>query len=179
MRLLDITASRGLDHQTSTGRPGPSLSVGQHLPEGGLSWLLSEQARHFDLGHVLNCAIADAIAPAEIGSVDLQHAGIWECNLGDNSLVWSGGVYDLFGLERRHLITRNVALSHYSEDSRAKLERLRAHAIRYGLGFTLDVEIRAGAVGEVRQVRIIGAPVYEEGVAVSLHGLKLLTSPQR
>jgi hypothetical protein len=140
----------------------------------GLRWPLSEQPRHFELGHVLNCAIADVIDPQQIGGLGTHHAGLWECNLADSSLVWSGGVYDLFGLERRGRITRDDALAHYSEDSRAKLERLRAHAIRQGFGFTIDVEIRSAAVGQLRRVRIIGAPVYDGAVPVRLHGLKLI-----
>lgn len=143
----------------------------------GFSWLVSEQPRRFDLGHVLNCAIADAIDPPRIGHVDVQHAGMWECDLADNSLVWSGGVFDLFGLERGCPITREGALSHFTEDSRAKLERLRGHAIRHGLGFTLDVEIRTAGVGEARHMRIVAAPVVEDRMVVRLHGLKLLTPP--
>ena len=140
----------------------------------GLSWPLSEQRGHFELGHVLNCAVADAIDPQQIGGLDTYHAGLWECNLDDSSLIWSGGVYDLFGLERRQRITRYEALAHYSEDSRAKLERLRAHAIRHGVGFTIDVDIRSAAVGQLRRVRIIGAPVYFRTVPIRLHGLKLM-----
>jgi hypothetical protein len=126
------------------------------------------------LGHVLNCAATHAVDPAQIGAVGLQHAGLWECELATNSLIWSGGVYDIFGLERGRLVTRDEALGHYSEDSRAKLERLRAHAISTKLGFTIDVEIRAAAVGGVRHLRVIGAPVCEDDVPVRLHGLKLI-----
>ena len=149
------------------------LAAGRR-PAVGQSWPLSEQSRHFDLGHVLNCAIADAIVPDGTGLVASQHAGLWECNLANENLVWSSGVYDLFGLERRSLVTREQALAHYSEDSRAKLERLRSYAIRCGVGFTLDADVRSAAVGELRRVRIIAAPVYDDHVAVRLHGLKLL-----
>lgn len=140
----------------------------------GLSWPLFEHGRRFELGHILNSAVADAIEPPQVGGIGLHHAGLWECDLADNSLVWSGGVYDLFGLERRMPITRQQALAHYSEDSRAKLERLRGHAIRNEVGFTIDVEIRAAAVGRTRHVRIIGAPVYDNGKPVRVHGLKLI-----
>jgi hypothetical protein len=92
---------------------------------------------------------------------------LWECNLRDDSLVWSGGVCDLFGLERGRSISRNDALSFYSEDSRAKLERLRGYAIRKALGFTLDVEIRDAAVGQRRRMRIIAAPVLEADVTAA------------
>ena len=139
-----------------------------------LSWPLSEQGQHFDLGHVLNSAVSDSIEPPYVGALAIQHAGLWECNLVDDSLIWSGGTYDLFGLERGIAISRDDALAHFSEDSRAKLQRLRGHSIRNHCGFTLDVEIRAAAVGQLRRVRIIGAPIYQGELAVRVHGLKLI-----
>lgn len=138
------------------------------------SWPLWEQPRHFDLGLILNSAVADAIAPEDVGALGLQHAGVWECELEDERLTWSGGVYDIFGLPRGSSISRREALALYCEDSRAKLERLRAHAIRHKRGFTLDIEIHAAAVGELRRVRLIAAPVCEADKVVRIHGLKLI-----
>ena len=112
--------------------------------------------------------------PQRIGAIGAYHAGLWECSLADNSLIWSGGVYDLFGLERGAPITRQDALAHYTEDSRVKLERLRAYAIRHELGFTIDVDIHAGAVGQRRCIRVIAAPDYDGGVPVCLRGFKLI-----
>jgi PAS domain-containing protein len=137
------------------------------------SWPLWEQPRHFDLGLVLNSAVTDIIRPAEVGALNLHHAGCWECDLTDNSLTWSGGVYDIFGLPRGSTISREQSVSYYGEESRAKMERLRAYSIKHGRGFTLDVEIRA-AVGETRWVRLIAAPVWAGGRATRLHGLKLI-----
>lgn len=137
------------------------------------SWPLLEQSRHFELGTVLNSAITDAIAPRQIGELGVHHAGCWECDLRDNSLTWSGGIYDIFGLPRGVPIRREESVTFYSEESRAKMEQLRAYAIRHKRGFTLDVEIRP-AVGESRWVRLIGAPVNAEGPPTHLHGLKLI-----
>ncbi len=138
------------------------------------SWPLWEQGRNFDLGHVLNCAVTDAIEPQAVGGIGLHHAGLWECDLSNDELIWSGGVYDIFGLERRSAITRAEAISFYHDDSRAKLERLRSHAIRHTCGFTLDVQIYAAAVRECRMLRVIAAPVFGTDGVVKLHGLKLL-----
>lgn len=137
------------------------------------SWPLWEQPRQFDLGCILNCAVTDAIEPAVRGNLGLHHAGLWECDLSDNSLVWSGGVYDLFGFPRGAAVTREESLACYREHSRSLLERLRAYAIRHRRGFTVDVEIEPAA-GERRSVRLIGAPVCEGGQVVRLHGLKML-----
>lgn len=137
------------------------------------SWPLWEQPRHFDLGCILNCAVTDAIEPTALGALGLHHAGLWECDLSNNSLVWSGGVYDLFGFPRGLVVSRAETLSCYREHSRAALERLRAHAIRHKRGFTLDVQIDS-AVGECRSMRLIAAPVCQGEKVVRLHGLKML-----
>lgn len=135
------------------------------------SWPIWEQSRHFDLGCVLNCAVIDAVSPASVGGLGVQHAGCWECDLSDNSLTWSAGVFDLFGLPRDATVSRGEAVRFYCEDSRAKMERLRAYAIKHRRGFTLDVEIRTAS--EKRWMRLIAAPVCSEDRPVALHGLKL------
>lgn len=144
------------------------------LPLAGRTWPVCDVGAHFDLGHILNCAVADAIEPSQIGALGPHHAGLWECDLVTGKLIWSGGVYDMFGLERGIPLSRDLALAHYMDDSRLRLERLRSHAIRQGHGFTLDVEIRAAVVGHARWIRIIGVPVREGDVAVRLHGVKLV-----
>ena len=92
--------------------------------------------------------------------------------MSDNSLIWSGGVYDLFGLPRGGRISRDFAVASYCEESRAKMERLRAYAIEHRRGFTVDVEIRPPARPN-RWIRLVAAPVCAGGRAVRLHGLKL------
>jgi len=147
-------------------------------PSSGLgkdqTWPLWEQPRRFELGHILNCAVSDALRPTAVGALGIHHAGLWECDLNDNSLIWSGGSFDIFGLARDLSVTRELILAHYAEHSRAALEALRTDAISRRRGFTLDIEIRAAAVGEQRWVRIIGAPVCDGEQVVRLHGLKLI-----
>ena len=137
------------------------------------SWPLLEKDRHFELGQLLSCAVTDAITPLAVGELGVSHAGCWECDLTDQSLFWSGGVYDIFGLPRGAMVARDEAVGFYAEHSRAAMERLRSYAIRHRRGFTLDVDIRP-AVGEGRRMRLIGMPVCEGGRAVRLHGLKLI-----
>lgn len=136
------------------------------------TWPLFERPRQFELGHLLNSAIIDILEPEQIGALNLHHAGCWECDLSDNSLTWSGGVYDIFGFRRDTKVTREQSVVHYGADSRAKMEHLRAYSIRHRRGFTVDVEIRA-AVGETRWMRLIGAPICEGDRVVRLHGVKL------
>jgi PAS domain-containing protein len=136
------------------------------------SWPLFEQSRRFELGAILDSAAIDAIAPGTVGWIGIQHAGLWECDLADDSLIWSGGVYDIFGLPRGVEVSRAAAVSLYDENSRALMERLRAHAIKHRRGFTLDAEIKP-AVGGNRWMRLIAAPVCVDDQPVRLHGLKL------
>lgn len=140
----------------------------------GALWPLCDQHYHFDLGHILNCAVTDAIEPHLTGALSTHHAGLWECDFASGALIWSGGVYDLFGLERASAITREQALTHYCASSLARLERLRAYAIEHRQGFTLDADIRAASVGERRRIRIVAAPVIEDDRVSGLHGVKLL-----
>lgn len=136
------------------------------------SWPLWEAPRKFDLGSILNSAITDALEPSKIGELGAYHAGLWECDLADNSLVWSGGVYDIFGLPRGIPITRHEAVSLYCEDSRAAMERLRSHAIKHRRGFTIDVQIRVWGSLD-RWMRLIATPLCEGGRVTRLQGLKL------
>lgn len=137
------------------------------------SWPLFEQSRHFELGLVLSSAVTDAIEPGEVGALGIHHVGCWECDLSDNSLIWSGGVNDIFGLPRSARVTRDEALSLYSEQSRAAMERLRAYGIRHKRGFTIDIELRP-VIGGSQWARLIAAPICEDDQVVRLHGLKLV-----
>lgn len=137
------------------------------------SWPLTERSRHFDLGMILNCAVIDAVEPSHAGDLAVHHAACWECDLADNSLTWSGGVYDIFGLPRGCVVSRDDAVALYCEESRAIMERLRADAIRQRRGFTLDAEIRP-VTGGRRWIRLIAAPECERGRTMRLHGLKLI-----
>lgn len=164
------------------GRPGGGQAVwcGAGRPETRAAethiqrtWPLREKARHFELGALLSCAAIDAVVPAEPGLLGVSHAGCWECDLADDSLFWSGGVYDIFGLPRGVTCARSDALAFYAEHSRASMERLRGYAIRHRRGFTLDAEILP-ATGGRRWMRLIAMPIGEGDRPVRLQGLKLI-----
>ena len=138
------------------------------------SWPLWDQGSHFEYGRILDSAVTDALLPAAVGALGVRHSGLWEYDLVGGRLTWSGGVYDIFGLERGSEISREQVLRHYREDSRIRLEHLRAYALRHRRGFTLDVDVRAAAVGEERRMRIVAAPVCTGGAPVRLHGLKFV-----
>lgn len=139
------------------------------------SWPLFELEERFDLGRLVGCTLAGVTASALPSLIDRELArvgiGLWECDLSDSSLSWSTGVYDIFGLPRDARVRRDEAVGLYAEESRARMERLRAHAIRHRRGFTLEAEIRP-ASGPARWMRLIAAPVCEGDRVVAIRGLK-------
>lgn len=97
--------------------------------------------------------------------------GAWSCNLADNKLSWTLGIYNIFGLPIDTVPDRQLAVAMYADDSREEMERLRAHAIDRGGIFTLDAQIKR-ADGEIRWMRISGEMVRRAGGSPILHGLK-------
>jgi len=133
------------------------------------SWPLVDLGQRFDLGHVIEDEPAANTAPVPAGGA--RHAGYWACELADNRLHWSPAVYDLFGLPADLPLARATTVALYGEGSRAAMERLRTHAIRHRRGFTIDIDIRPHGA-RPRWVRLVAAPVCEDGRVVRLHGYK-------
>jgi PAS domain S-box-containing protein len=96
----------------------------------------------------------------------------WECDLGDDSLSWSDGVYDLFGIERGTTVTREAIVAMYSAESREELRRLRATAIAECGSFTFEAKIRRPD-GQLRWIRVTADVEAEKGVARYLYGTKI------
>ncbi|HEX7850200.1 MAG TPA: hypothetical protein VF485_10765 [Sphingomonas sp.] len=135
------------------------------------SWPLFEQHQRLDLGCLLDEPSDALVAPGRPGLLEARGIGLWECNLEDNALSWTPGVFDLFGLPRGVTIQRDEITALYAEPSRAAMERLRAHAIKHRRGFTLDAEILP-VNGPPRWMRLIAAPVCVGRQVVRLHGIK-------
>lgn len=145
------------------------------------SWPLDERARYFALGQVHGASGLDRIAEAwGLARPLTGHAlGRWECDLADgNRLCWSDAVYDIFGIARGAAVERDEVAALYCEESRAAMERLRAHAIRHRRGFTIDVEIQP-VVGKRRWMRLIAAPMCDGEQVVRLEGLKFRLADAR
>jgi PAS domain-containing protein len=134
------------------------------------SWPLFERDRQFELGSIVE-GECDRLVAALSSVRPIAGIGRWECDLTDNRLSWSAAVYDLFGLPQGIPPLREAVLPLYAEESRALMERLRAYAIRHRRGFTLDAEIRPADGGQ-RWMRLVAAPIVEDGRVVRIHGLK-------
>jgi len=127
--------------------------------------------------HLAPVMLDSALARSDVALAE-RGLGLWHCDLADNTLKWTAGVYDLFGLERDSAVTRDQTVSLYAPDSREAMERLRAYAIRHKRGFTLDVDIhQADGMGQCA-MRLIAAPLLNaEQDVIGLHGVKQLLPP--
>jgi len=96
----------------------------------------------------------------------------WQCDLRDDSLTWSDGVYDLFGLPRGSALEREAIVAMYLPESQAELARLRSAAIVACGSFTFEAQIRR-VDGQIRWMRITADVVSENGVARYLYGTKI------
>lgn len=96
----------------------------------------------------------------------------WQCDLRDDSLTWSDGVYDLFGLPRGDTLERDAIVAMYLPESQVELARLRSAAIAACGSFTFEAQIRR-ADGAIRWMRITADVVTEHGVARYLYGTKI------
>lgn len=104
-------------------------------------------------------------------------SGLWECDLVTEELVWSDGIYDLFGLPRGSAVNRAATLAQYSPESRIAMECHRVAAIRDKTGFAMEAQIRVG--GGVRWIRIVAQVECVEGAAVRLFGAKYDVTAER
>ena len=136
-------------------------------------FFFQEPAGHFALGHVLTPAALEGEFEQDLGGDDV---GRWQCDIANNdALTWSEKVYEIFGLSHGSPIAREEAVARYREHSRGVMERLRAYAINHKFGFILDAEI-SPRDGETTWIRVLAAPIVEEGKVVGLHGLKRVLS---
>lgn len=134
------------------------------------SWPLFESAERLDVRTLRRFALGEEL-PAMDAALAARGIGMWDCDLANNSLRWTQGVYDLFGLPSDMFLDRALTVSLYREESRAIMEQLRGHAIRHRRGFTIDARIRQPG-GEERWMRLSAMPVVEGRKVVRLCGLK-------
>jgi len=126
-------------------------------------------SHHNPLAHTIRCRLTeragmDATAPIAL-------AAAWRCDLADDSLTWSAGVFDLFGIEPGNKVDRQDAVAMYCEESRELLEQLRAEAIATCGSFTFEARIRR-LDGQMRWMRVTADVAKKDGRAAHLYGMK-------
>lgn len=97
--------------------------------------------------------------------------GAWSCDLDEDTLQWTRGVYHLFGLSQSEPLDRRDAVSLYEEESREQMERLRAGTIAQGNPFAMEAQILR-TDGERRWMRLSANVVRIDGRARRLYGIK-------
>lgn len=127
--------------------------------------------RAFDVGSAVSND--DDPNPWELYShaASLVAMGAWSCDLEGERLIWTGGVFDIFGLSREQTLDRQAIVEVYGEQSRELLERRRSHAIETCTGFSLDANIFRPD-GTERWIRITAATLKSHGRAKTLYGMK-------
>jgi diguanylate cyclase (GGDEF)-like protein/PAS domain S-box-containing protein len=108
----------------------------------------------------------------------LALAGAFECDLRDQSLRWTDGVFAIFGLSRDVPLDRQETVALYDEESRDLLDRLRRDAIMTRGNFRLDARI-IRPDGTARWLRIHAAVRSSNGRATHLYGMKQDISDDR
>ena len=86
-------------------------------------------------------------------ALNLARIGAWACELETERLIWTPGVYDIFGYPMGNPLRRASIVDLYLDESRRNMELARAEVIRSGRPVTLDTEIRTWR-GERRWMRL-------------------------
>lgn len=105
------------------------------------------------------------------GEAPLALAAAWRCDLADDSLTWTAGVFDLFGIPQGARIDRREIVGMYAEESRELLHRLRTEAIATCGSFTFEARIHR-LDGEMRWMRVTADVAVKDGRATHLYGMK-------
>lgn len=138
-------------------------------------WPLHERQRIFELGSIIEPSTGGLAELAARQALGQRSAGWWECDLSDDRLTWTAGVYRIFGFPDGARVPRCDAIACYMEESRAKMERLRSYAVTARAAFVLDARIAPADGLPARWMRLIGTPVVDaDGRITHLQGLKFL-----
>ncbi|MBU1307449.1 MAG: diguanylate cyclase [Alphaproteobacteria bacterium] len=168
--LADGTASPALTLHLCDGRPRSAamahrlealaIEVTSRATIGLLSRQLAEQRAELQAQH-------DRFEKAS----ETARIGIWECDLSDESLKWTAGVYDIFEMPRGIAIDRQTTLAHYTDASRMAMAEARAEAIAQCSNFCVETEIIT-TTGKRRWMRLTGTVEARDGQAVRIFGMK-------
>jgi PAS domain S-box-containing protein len=103
----------------------------------------------------------------EMGRV--ARVGGWEFDVRTGAGRWTEEVARIHEVDPDAATTRELGISFYRGESRARIEAALERAVREGEPYDLELELTT-ARGAVRWVRTLGQPVWEEGRVVKLRG---------
>ena len=99
----------------------------------------------------------------------LANIGGWEYDLTNQSIHWSDQVYEIHEVMLGTTIELASALNFYEPESRAMVAQKLRHTIETGDPFEFECCITT-ALGNIRNVRSIGEPEYENGHLIRIFG---------
>lgn len=123
---------------------------------------------HNPTAHHIRCRLTQRPTDAD---APLALAASWNCDLSDDSLSWTAGVFDLFGLPQGSKVDRRDVVDMYADESRELLERLRSEAIATCGSFTFEARIHR-LDGQMRWMRVTADVEARGGKAARLYGMK-------
>ncbi len=104
----------------------------------------------------------------EVG--DVSGTGGWQFDICEKKLAWTRQVYRIYGLPFDADVTPELALSHYTHDSRKQIETSFARAIEHGESYRLELPF-LDAAGNHKWVRTTGIPKKDQdGKVIQLYG---------
>ncbi|TKC62121.1 response regulator [Pedobacter hiemivivus] len=146
-----------------------------NLPSGKKKWIqgLGEISRSSKT--TIDCFFKDITAEKHIFDMftetsKLTKTGSWELDLLTNHLFWSDEVYVIHEVEPKIVPELDHALSFYSAEGREMIINLIGNAVKSGESWDVEVSF-VTARGNDRWVRTSGKVVFENGIAVKLHGI--------
>jgi len=104
---------------------------------------------------------------AEMSSI--AHIGAWEFDFVTGEGTWTDEVAHIHGLDPDHPTNLQLGLSFFEGEQRERIEAAIEAVVSQGQAYDLELELHA-ADGQVKWVRNIGRPVYEDGRMVKVRG---------
>lgn len=168
LAILPIGTGDAVHLLTLADRKPRSVDIANRLAMIALESLISPA-----IANAGNASVSRLQSHIEIMDQALASAtlGVWQCHLAGNTLTWSAGVYDIFGLARGSPLRRDRTIEQYTDSSRAEMEEARALAIEAGTEFQLDAQI-IRTDGQQRWMRLTASVQSVNGLAIRLFGTK-------
>ncbi|MFD2113029.1 PAS domain S-box protein [Thiorhodococcus fuscus] len=99
----------------------------------------------------------------------IAHIGAWEFNATTGEGAWTDEVAYIHGLDPSAPTNLQLGLSFFEGEQRERIEAAVAAVVSQGQAYDLELELHA-ADGQVKWVRAIGRPVFEDGRLTKVRG---------
>lgn len=100
----------------------------------------------------------------------LTSIGCWRLDIATEKVVWSEGIYDIYGVPFGGTQNLDDALAYYEPEDRTRLEVALESAMRTGKPFDLELDL-APSSSSLKRVRAVGEPELEDGRITALIGV--------